>query len=217
MSGVFIVFWGLLSRCPSRDTWDSGTSWDSFELLEQAADGRFAEAQFDGDLADRFSGCFQFSHLLLALLPIIRSENSQVFAFTGIADEGELKETLGLDDFIEEDVISAVLDLTGPGLELLDIPELVIPAGHTDGEGAVKEVVQALAPGQVILGDWPGGVTLGGMGYYKDRPILLLLQVHQFYHETSCIGALLGSIAQVAEIVDDDDPTMLLFGSVRNI
>ena len=64
------MFWGLLSRCPSRDTWDSGTSWDSFELLEQAADGRFAEAQFDGDLADRFTGVFQFGYLLLALFLI---------------------------------------------------------------------------------------------------------------------------------------------------
>ena len=208
---------GLLSRCPSRDTWDSGTSWDSFELLEQAADGRFAEAQFDGDLTDRFSGGFQISHLLLALFLVLWTESPEVIAFTGIADQGESKETIGLDDFIEEDIISAVLDFTGPGLQLLDIPEFVIPARHTDGEGAVKEVVQALAPGQVILVDWPGGVALGSMGYHEDRPILLLLQVHQFYHETSCIGALLGSIAQVAEIVDDDDPTMLLFGSVRNI
>ena len=55
------------------------------------------------------------------------------------------------------------------------------------------------------------------MSYHEDGPIFLLLQVHQFYHETSGIGALLGSVAQVAEIVDDDDPAMLLFGSIRNI
>ena len=140
-----------------------------------------------------------------------------MIAFAGIADQGESKEAIGLDDFIEKDIISAVLDLAGPGLQLLDIPELVILARHADGKGTVKEVVKALTPGQVILGDWPGRVAFGGMGYHKDRPVLLLFQIHQFYHETSGIGALLGSVAQVAHIVDDDDPAMLLLGSIRNI
>ena len=102
--------------------WDSGTSWDSFELFEQTADGGFAEAQFGGDLADRFSGCFQFGYLLLALFLVFRTERPEVIAFAGIANQGESKEAIGLDDFIEEDIISAVLDLTGPGLELLNIP-----------------------------------------------------------------------------------------------
>ena len=205
-----------MSHCPTGDTGTLGRG-GTVEFLVYAADGGLAEAQFGGCFTDAFSNGLHFCYLLFTLFFIFGTESPQMIALTGIANQGESKEAIGLDDFIEEDIISAVLDLTGPGLELLYIPELVIPAGHTDGEGAVKEVVQALAPGQVILSDWPGGVTLGGMGYYKDRPILLLLQVHQFYHETSRIGALLGSIAQVAEIVDDDDPTMLLFGSVRNI
>ena len=73
----------LLSRCPSRDTWDSGTSWDSFEFLEQAADGGFAEAQLDGDLADRFTGCFQFGYLLLALFLVFRTESPKKLALAG--------------------------------------------------------------------------------------------------------------------------------------
>ena len=73
----------LLSRCPSWDTWDSGTSWDSFEFLEQAADGGFAEAQLDGDLADRFTGVFQFGYLLLALFLVFRTESPKMLALAG--------------------------------------------------------------------------------------------------------------------------------------
>ena len=131
-----------------------------------------------------------------------------MFALTGIANQGESKEAIGLDDFIEEDVISAVLDFARPCLELLDITEPAILARHADGEGAVKEVVKALAPSQVILGDWPGGIPLGSMGYHEDGPVPLLFQIHQFHHEAPCIGALLSSVAQVAQIVDDDDPAM---------
>ena len=158
----------LLSRCPIWDTWDSGTSWDSIEFLEQAADHRFAEAQFDGNLANRSSCGFQCGHLLLSLLPILERESSQVFAFMGIANKSEMKETICLDDLVKENVISAVLDLARPSLELLDIPEPGVPARHAYGECAVKEVVQALAPGQVVCGNWPGGIALGSMGNNEE-------------------------------------------------
>ena len=96
----------LFSRCPIWDTWDSGTSWDSIEFLEQAADHGFAEAQFDGNLANRSSCGFQCGHLLLSLLPILERESSQVFVFMGIANKSEMKKTIGLDDLVKENVIS---------------------------------------------------------------------------------------------------------------
>ena len=44
-----------------------------------------------------------------------------MFALTGIANKGEPKKTVSLDDFIKEDVIPSVLDFARPCLELLDI------------------------------------------------------------------------------------------------
>jgi hypothetical protein len=117
----------LLSHCPTGDTGTLGRG-GTVEFLVYAADSGLAEAQFGGCFTDAFSNGLHFCYLLFTLFFIFGTESPQMITLTGIANQGESKEAIGLDDFIEEDIISAVLDLTGPGLELFDIPEPVVPA-----------------------------------------------------------------------------------------
>ena len=110
-----------MSLCPTGDIGTLGRG-GTVEFLVYAADGGLAEAQFGGCLTDAFSNGLHLCYLLLALFFIFGRKSPQMFALTGIANQGESKEAIGLDDFLQEDIISAVLDLTRPGLELLNIP-----------------------------------------------------------------------------------------------
>lgn len=50
------------------------------------------------------------------------------------------------------------------------------------------------------------------MGYDEKRESAFLFQGHQFHHEDACVNAFVGGVAEVGEIVDDDDFTVEFMG-----
>lgn len=88
---------------------------------------------------------------------------------------------------------------------MFDVAEAVVFVAFADGEDAVKEVVEFLASGQVVLGDWVGKVSLGGVGDDEDGEVVFLLELHEFHHEDTCCFAFVGGVAEVCKVVNDDD------------
>lgn len=115
---------------------------------------------------------------------------------------------VGLDDFVDQDIVAVVAEFTGSHFQLLYISQACVLGALADGEHGVKEVVEFLGTGQVVLGDGAGEASLGRMGDDQERPAVLLLEVHQFHHKDAGIHTLVGAVAQVGQVVDDGDLAM---------
>ena len=103
------------------------------------------------------------------------------------------------------DVVGVVAVLSGADLELLDVAQACVLGALADGEDAVEEVVEFLGAGEVVLGDGVAHVALWGVGYDEEGPAVFLFQRHELHHEEAGYVTFFGCVAEVGEVVDDDD------------
>lgn len=132
--------------------------------------------------------------------------------FAGEFEELEVDVAVGLFDFVEEDIGGVVAVFSGSDFKLFDIAEAVVFCGLADGEDGVEEVVEFFAAGEVVLCDGAGEGAFGGVGYDEQGPAVAFLEVHQFHHKESGIDAFVAAVAEVGEVVDDDDGAVFLQG-----
>lgn len=114
---------------------------------------------------------------------------AEVLALGGVLLEFEVGEAAGLLDFVNDDVVGVVPECSGADLELLDVAQAVVFGRFADGEDAVKEVVESLGAGEVVLGNGAGERALGRVGDDEDGPAVLLFQLHQFHHKEAGVHA----------------------------
>lgn len=67
------------------------------------------------------------------------------------------------------------------------------------------------------MGDWVGLVALWRVGDDENGHIVSLLEVKDFHHEKACDIAFLGTVAEVCEVVDNDDARTEIEGSGFNV
>ena len=128
-----------------------------------------------------------------------------MFFLAGVADESEVEEAVSWVYLVDYDVVGVVAVFSGADLDLLDVAQAGVLGALADGEDAVEEVVELLGAGEVILGDGVAHVALWGVGYDEEGPAVFLFQRHEFHHEETGYIAFFGGVAEVGEVVDDDD------------
>ena len=73
-----------------------------------------------------------------------------MFFFRSVTKNGELQEGIYFQDLTYNYILSVVHELAVTVLHLLDVAESAVLRALSDGEAAVKEVVQLFAAGQVV-------------------------------------------------------------------
>ena len=203
-----------MSHCPNvprrngPGRWDTGTGLRGFfgfgfEFDDDAAHAGLGKVEFFGDLTHGFALLVELANVLEQDFLVLLG----VFAKVGILAceiaELEVDVTAGMDDLVEHDVVGAVAELAGADFQLLDVAKAGVLGRLADGEDGIKEVVELLGTGQVVLGDGAIERALGCVGDDQQRPAIALLEVHQFHHEDAGVDAFVGGIAQVGQVVDD--------------
>lgn len=183
-----------------------------FGLLDDLGDHGLAEADFLGDFPVGFALLEELDDVLYAVQGLGLFLLAEVLALGGVFLEFEVGEAAGLLDLVDDDVVGVVAEGSGADLELLDVAEALVLGGFADGEDGVKEVVELLASGEVVLGDGAGERALGRVGDDEDGPAVLFLELHEFHHGEAGIDAFVGAVAEVGEVVDDDDVAVQLEG-----
>ena len=129
----------------------------------------------------------------------------EVLLFGGVAYGLEVEEAVSGVYLADYDVVGVVAVLSGADLQLLDVAQACVLGALADGEDAVEEVVEFLGAGEVVLGDGVAHVALWGVGYDEEGPAVFLFQRHELHHEEAGYVAFFGCVAEVGEVVDDDD------------
>lgn len=158
-------------------------------LLDDLGDHGLAEADFLGDFAVGFALLEELDDVLYAVQGLGLLLLAEVLALGGVFLEFEVGEAIGLLNLVDDDVVGVVAEGSGADFQLLDVAEALVLCGFPDGEDAVKEVVELLGAGEVVLGDGAGKAALGRVGDNEDGPAVLFLELHQFHHEEAGIDA----------------------------
>ena len=181
-------------------------------LLDDLGDHGLAEADFLGDFPVGFALLEELDDVLYAVQGLGLLLLAEVPALGGVFLEFEVGESVGLLDLVDDDVVGVVAEGTGADFELLDVAQALVLGRFADGKDAVKEVVELLGASEVVLGDGAGEGALGGVRDDQDGPAVLLLELHQFHHKEAGIYAFIAAVAEVGEVVDDDDVAVQLEG-----
>ena len=142
---------------------------------------------------------------------------AQMLTLGGEFLELEVREGVGLLDLVDDDVGGVVAELTGADFQLLDVAQVFVFGGLADGKDTVKEIVELLGTGQVVLGDGAGEAALGCVGDDEDGPAVLLFELHEFHHEEARVHAFVAAVAQVGQVVDDQDVAVELEGGFLDV
>lgn len=172
----------------------------------------FAEAYFLGDFAVGFALAGELDDVFCAVEGFGFFLFAEVFALGGIFFEFEVGEAAGFFDFVDDDVVGIVAEGAGADFELFDVAEAFVPGGFADGEDGVEEVVEFFGSGEVVLGDGAGEGAFGGVGDDEDGPAVFLFELHEFHHEDAGVYAFVGTVAEVGEVVDDENVAAELEG-----
>ena len=176
-----------------------------FVLLDDFGDHGLGKADFLGDFPVGFALAGELDDVLDAVQGLGLFLLAEVLTLGGVLLEFEVGEAVGFLDLVDDDVVGVVTEGSGADLELFDVAQALVFGRFADGEDAVEEIVEFLGAGEVVLGDGAGEGALGRVGDNQDRPAVLLLELHQFHHEEAGIYAFVAAVAEVGEVVDDDD------------
>ena len=179
--------------------------FDGFGFFEDAACGGFAEAEDEGDVADAFALGLEVEGVLHPGCVLFCVFGLEVLGFAGVAYGLEVEEAVTWVYLADDYVIGVVAVFSGADLELLDVPETGVLGALADGEDTVEEVVELFGAGEVVLGDGVAHVALGGVGYDEQGPAVFLFEGHEFHHEEAGYVAFFGGVAEIGEVVYDDD------------
>lgn len=95
----------------------------------------------------------QIQDVLIPLGQLIVFLLLQVLPFGVITLELEMDEGVALLDFIHHHIVVAVPEFTSPDFQLLDIAQAAVLGTFADCKHAVKEVIEFLAAGEIVLGN----------------------------------------------------------------
>ena len=124
--------------------------------------------------------------ILLALVP-------QMFRFLPVALVQEPHVSVLIGDLVYDDIVRVVQILTGPDLDLLDKLDPLVLRRLSDGKHVVKEIVQLLGSGKVVLCDRIAQIPCGlDRQAIQGRPqyggvflfiVIILLYANDFYSQ----------------------------------
>ena len=203
-----------MSHCPAVPSvcalgrWDTGTGLFGFfgglfEREHDAAGLGLGNAKHRSDFTHGLVLGKEGADVLAEHFLVFLGVFPQVGVFAVEVAELEMDVTAGLDDLADHDVVGTVAELTGSDFELLDIAQAGVLGGFADGKDTVKEVVEFLGAGQVVLGDGAVERALGGVGDDQQGPAVALFEIHELHHEDAGVHAFVRAVAEVGQVVND--------------
>ena len=180
-------------------------------------DHRLGYSNLGGDVTVVQTLLVEFYNTHIALDDVVVIRFGEVVFLRLRVQEVEADHVIVFAEFEDHHGTGSVGKTAVTDFQLLDEAEVFVLGAEADGEDAVKVIEQFLRSCEVVLGDGCPGVALGRVGDDEDGPGVLLLEFQEFHHEGAGILAFFGVVAEIADVVHDDDGGLHLKGGFLDV